>query len=104
MEKGTKPLSEGEMHCIWMCSRILKEKVKEKEKINSIGAKAMKDDRGKVQATMSSIRRNLDALGKEVESHRRESPGPSHTTRNVDNLDTSTRSLQYLEDSPNIQV
>jgi hypothetical protein len=64
----------------------------------------MKDDRGKVQATMSAIRRNLDALGKEVESHRRESPGPSHTTCNVDNLDTPTRSLQYLEDSPNIQV
>ncbi len=38
-------------------------------------------------------------LGKEAESHRRESPSPSHTTRNWDNLDTPTLSLQYLEDS-----
>jgi hypothetical protein len=32
-------------------------------------------------------------------SHRRESPSPSHTTRNMDNLDAPTLSLQYLEDS-----
>ncbi len=68
MEKGTNALSEGEMHFILTCCRILK--VNEKEKIDSIGAKAMKEGRGKVQATMSTIRRNLDALGKEESQER----------------------------------
>jgi hypothetical protein len=45
MEKGTNALSEGEMHFIRTCCQILK--VNEKEKIDSIGAKAMKDGRVK---------------------------------------------------------
>jgi hypothetical protein len=45
MAKGTNALSEGEMHFIRTCCRILK--VNEKEKIHSIGAKAMKDSRKK---------------------------------------------------------
>jgi hypothetical protein len=48
---------------------------------------------------MSAIRRILDVLGKEAESHRSDSPGLYQTTRNWDNLDASTRSLQHLEDS-----
>ncbi len=89
IEKGTNPLSEGEMHFIRTCCWILK--VSEKERIDSIGSKAMRDSQGKVQTTMSAIRRNLDALGKEAENHRRKSPGPSC---NVNNLDAATRSLQ----------
>jgi hypothetical protein len=46
---------------------------------------------------MGAIRRLLDALGKEAQSHRRESPGPSLTIRNWDILDAPTRSLQHLE-------
>ncbi len=96
IEKGYKTLVYmGD--ALHPCCRILK--VNEKEKIDSISAKAMKDGREKVQANMSAIRRILDALGKEAESHRREKHGLSHTTRYVDNLDAPTRSLQYLEDS-----
>ncbi len=93
MEEGTNPLSKEEMHFARTCCRILK--INEKERINSIGVKALKDGRGKVQATMSAIRRNLDTLSKEAESYRRESPGRSHTTHNWDNLDAPTHSLQY---------
>jgi hypothetical protein len=38
----------------------------------------MKDGRGKVQATMSTIRRNLDALGKEESQERVTQPIPYH--------------------------
>jgi hypothetical protein len=43
--------------------------------------------------------KHLDALGKEAENHRRESPAPYQTTRNMDNLDAPTCSLQDLKDS-----
>ncbi len=59
----------------------------------------MRDGRGKLQATMKAIWRSLDAIGKEAESHRRESLGLSQTTRNMDNLDAPTGNLQCQEDS-----
>lgn len=99
MEKGTNPLSEGEMHCIWMCCRILK--VKEKEKIDSIGAKAMKDDRGKVQATMSSSGETWMHWAR-----RWRATGENHLARPTPLVMWTTWTLHSqptdLEDSPNI--
>jgi hypothetical protein len=46
MEESRNPLSEGEMHFVRTCCRILK--IDKKEKINSIGEKAVEDGRGKV--------------------------------------------------------
>jgi hypothetical protein len=71
----------------------------QRKRIDSIGSRAIRHGGGKVQATMSAIRRNLDALGKEAKSQRRESLGPSFNACNVDILDAPTCSLQYLEDS-----
>ncbi len=51
IEKGTNPLFEVEMHFVQTCCRILK--VSEKEKIDSIGSKAMRNRRGKVQVIMT---------------------------------------------------
>ncbi len=58
----------------------------------------MWEGQGKVQATISAIRKHLDAFGKEAENHKRESPAPYQTIGNVYNLDAPACSLQHLED------
>ncbi len=95
MEEGKNPLLKGEVHFVQICFRILG--TSDKEKIDSIGRKSLKGGRGNVQTTISMIRRLLDALGKEVQSCRRESSGPSLITLNRDKLYGPTCILQHLE-------
>jgi hypothetical protein len=84
------------MHFVRTCYRILK--ANEKERINLIGMGAMRDGQGKVQATISAIRKHLDTFGKEAENHKRKSPAPYQIICNVYNLDAPVCSLQHLED------
>jgi hypothetical protein len=85
------------MHFIQTCCQILKSN--EKGRIRLIGISTLWDGKGKVQATISAIRKHLEAHGNEAENHRRDLLALHQTTHNVDNLVALARSLQHLEDS-----
>jgi hypothetical protein len=74
IDRGTNPLSEGEMHFICTCCQILKSN--EKERIELIGMSASWDGQGKVRATVSAIRKHWKHLAK-----RRRIIGGSHRLR-----------------------
>jgi hypothetical protein len=97
MDQGESPLSEGEVDFVQTCLRILG--VSSNEKIDSTGKQALADSKGNVRKTMNVITKLLDMLGKEAKEHKRDSPGPSLTTRAWDDMDAPARSLQHLEAS-----
>jgi hypothetical protein len=97
MDKGKNPLSESEIDFVQTCCRILG--ISSKEKIDSIGKRALAGGKGNARKTMNMIPRLLDELGLEAKKHKRDSPGPSLTTRAWDDLDGPDRSFQHLEAS-----
>jgi hypothetical protein len=56
-------------------------------KVDSIGNQALADGRGNMRKTMNVITRLLDVFGGETKKHKRDSPGPSLTTRALDDMD-----------------
>jgi hypothetical protein len=97
MDQGENPLSEGKVDFMQTWCRILGDS--SKEKIGSIGKRALADSKGNVWKTMNAITKLLDALGREAKELKRDSPGPSLTTQAWDNMDAPARSLQHLEAS-----
>ncbi len=71
-------------------------KIGEKEKIASISATAVWEGSSKVAGTIAAIKKLMGTLRSEAQACWRDSPAPFQTTRNTDNLDALSQSLQYL--------
>ncbi len=78
IEKGPNPLSEGEMHFIWSCCRILKVSKKREDRQRRL--EGYERWPGEGTDDHKYHQENQDAVSKEAESHRRESPGPAMWT------------------------
>jgi hypothetical protein len=95
IDKGENPLSEAEVDFVQTCCRILG--IDSKEKIDSIGKRAIEGGKGNMWKTMKVIPQLLDELRREAKRHKRELPGPSLTTRALDDMDSLSPSFLHLE-------
>jgi hypothetical protein len=67
LAKGENPLSEEEIHLIWMCCHILK--ASEDDKVNNISTMAMAKGEGHPGLTARfAIQKSLEAIGSEAEA------------------------------------
>jgi hypothetical protein len=95
MDSKQNPLSIWEIDFICTSCRILD--INSEEMINQIVKRALEKDCGQPKRVMTSIRVQLDDLGKRVETHKRATPTPALATRTYDDMDALAHSLAHLQ-------
>jgi hypothetical protein len=95
LENGENPLSAAEVDFMQTCCRILD--INSEETVREIRRRAVEGGKVKVRKVMNMIMALLDELGDRVKAHKRQSPGPSLSTRTYDDMDAPARSLLHIQ-------